>query len=244
MGTTRTAVIIWLAFSLLVVGCGRQSDPASGRLIVRSEPGGQAEIFLNGRRQIQKTNAVFADLEPGSYHVEIVRAAPDTSSPPELGEATVEVEPGRTARVVINMNRMTIVPVTENRAVRPVSRSQKSVFDFYNALSAGEFARAFAYLGTEAKRAHGGLKGFTKTWAPVDSIKITGIDTLSYDSSAALEVNEVALEIFETTETSSPTPAPKHVSFAITASEEDFGNSGLPVIIELRELTATGGRSD
>ena len=230
-----TALITLMALSLL--GCEQQPMPKNGTLVIESEPLSGAEITVNGRTLGERTDATIDDLEPGIYRIDLVRAPGEGVAATQTGEAEVEVEAGRLSRIVIGLNPMEIVPATIEDGVRPRTRGQKSIFDFYAALSEGDPARAYTYLGSDPQRASGYLRGFTKTWELVERIDITDLRLESFDPTAAIEASIVTLNIFEATETT-PLPAPHVRIMSITTTEKGFGGPGLPRILELSETSA------
>ncbi len=237
MRPSKAAAVLVALTALSLLGCERQPRPENGTLVIESEPFSNAEISLNGRTLGERTDATIGDLEPGVYQIELVKAPGEGIDATQTGEAEVRVEAGRLARVVIGLNPMEIVPAATKDVVRPRTRGQKSIFDFYAALSASDTARAYAHLGNDAQRVSGYLRGFTKTWRSIDRIDITDLQLESFDPTTTIETSIVTLNIFEATETT-PLPAPDVRTMSVTTTEKSFGGPGLPRILELSETSA------
>ncbi len=236
MRPTKTALVIIALTSLALFGCEREAVLETGRLAIESEPRSGAKISLNGRGLDERTDATIDGLEPGVYQVELFSAPGEGADTTQTGAAEVEVEAGKLARVVVRLNPMESVPAATEDGVRPRTRGQKSIFDFYAALSEGDPGRAYAHLGTERQRAAGYLRGFTKTWSSVEQIDVTAVRLESVDPSTTLETSIITLNIFEATETT-PLPPPDTLSMKVTTTEKAFGGPGLPLILELGEAT-------
>ncbi len=241
MRPSKAAALLVALTALSLLGCERQPAPENGALVIESEPFSRAEIRLNGRVLDERTNATIDDLEPGIYQIEVVKTPGEEADATQTGEAEVKVAAGKLSRVVIELNPMEIVPAATENGIRPRTRGQKSIFDFYAALSEGDAGRAYAHLGSDAQRASGYLRGFTKTWGLIEKIDITDVRLDSFDPTTTVETSIITLSIFETTETT-PLPAPEIRTMSITTSEKSFGGPGLPRILELSETSGTPSR--
>lgn len=231
----RAAVCVFVAFVFApaVSGCGKSAPQKTGGLIVRSEPGRGALIILNGREQASRTDATFRDLKSGLYTIELLKPPSAANSATMTGSAEVDVEAGRTTRVIIELSPTAIVPAAAEEVPRPKSRGQKSIFDFYTAVSAGDLDSAYSLLGIDARRSYGWRTGFHKFWEEIDRVEIVELVTESYDPTETVEVNRAVLRIRSSIESGGHT-ASSLSTIRITTSEEDFGGSGRPLITELR----------
>ncbi len=236
MRPSKAAAVLIAVVALSLLGCEQQPAPENGSLVVESEPFSKAEISLNGRVLDERTNTTIDNLEPGIYQIELVKAPSEGVDATQTGKAEVSVEAGRLSRVVIGLNPMEIVPAAAEDGIRPKTRGQKSIFDFYAALSEGDAGRAYTHLGSDAQRASGYLRGFTKTWGLIEKIDITDLRLESFDPTTTVETSVVTLNIFEATETTPP-PAPDVRTMSVTTSEKSFGGPGLPRILELSETS-------
>lgn len=233
MRPTSNAIALSMSVLLLAPafsGCARERAPETGAISVRSEPVAGADIFLNGAARTEKTNAVLRSLKPGHYQIRATLPAAG-AEPPLTGEADVEVKAGSDTRIVISLNRMAVVPAAAKSETGPSTRAQKSIFDFYAALTAAQYESAFSFLTPAEQRARGGIRKFTQSYKSLRSARIVNIEVQSRDSTAGTEINRVHLDLVEGTETTTSAGTSVRRSAVITTSEDDFGGSGLPRIV-------------
>jgi hypothetical protein len=163
-----------IALTAPTAGCQGPAADKPGRLNLASEPGDQAEVFIDGRRQEEETNAVFT-LDPGSYQIKLVRPGSQTSDDDMEGQAVVEIRPGRTTRALVRLSRMRVVPTAGRAAVEVDGQAQKAALDYFTALAAGDSQKAFAYLSRQSQASEGGYQRYARRWRLVDQVQLIGL---------------------------------------------------------------------
>ncbi len=230
-------LIGFLLAGLLLGGCANASKSAKiGRLAIISEPASGADIYLNGHRQKLKTNAFF-NLRPGLYAIKVVKAE-EAGGEPLVGEASVAVKAGRASRAVVTLNKMKIVPAAAAGGLRPETRAQKTILDYYAALAEKDLQTAFAYLSRRGKWEAGGFWRFSKTAKETASVAVVSLELAGSDETKTTEVNQVGLDVLKVPTRKGPTPKTERVNVLITTVDELKG-AGLLKIESIVEATAT-----
>lgn len=226
-----------IVLALTVGGCRQAKTVKFGRVIVISEPESGADIFINGRKEALKTDASFK-LKAGAYTFKL--AKPNAAEPdqPAIGEAVVTVKAGQVQRLTIALNKMKIVPAAATGALRPESKGQKTVLDYYAALAAKDPQKAFAYLSRRAKSAQGGSYRFTKTAGLLASVKVVDLRVESVDPTSSVETDRVTLEVVKTPTRAQPTPGTERIQVLIATIDES-GDIGLMKIDSIVDTSAT-----
>jgi len=236
VSATKRTLISLLVLALLAGGCRASARVVeTGRLTIISEPASGADIYLNNAKQALKTNAFFT-LKPGVYEIRLVKpgAAADE---PLIGEATVRVKAGQSNRVAINLSNMKIVPASAVRPLQPESQAQKAILDYYAALQAKDWQKAFAYLSRRGKAAQGQFLRFSKTAREIASVKVVDLKMQSSDPTNSIEINRAAIEVIKVSATEEePAPGAQRVEVLITTIDE-LGGLGLPKIDSIVDST-------
>lgn len=235
MSATKRTLISLLVITLLAGGCRASARTAeTGRLTIISEPASGADIYLNNAKQTLKTNAFFT-LKPGVYEVKLVKPG-ITADEPLIGEATVRVKAGQPSRVAIDLSNMKIVPASVVRPLQPESQAQKAILDYYAALQAKDWPKAFTYFSRRGKAAKGQFWRFSKTAREIASVKVVDLKVESSDPTRSIEINRAAIEVMKVPTTKEPAPRAQPVEVLITTIDE-LGGLGLPKIESIVDST-------
>lgn len=237
MSPTKRTLISALVITLLAGGCRPPTRTAeTGRLTIVSGPESGADIYLNDAKQARKTNAVFT-LKPGIYEVRLVKPAAGTDEP-LIGEATVRVTAGRSNRVAIDLSDMKIVPASAAKPLLAESPAQKAILEYYAALEAKDFPKAFAYFSGRGKAAQGQFWRFSRRAREIASVKVIDLKMESSDQTNSVEINRAAIEAMKVSKPREPAPEALRLEVLITTVDELAG-SGLPKIESIVDSTIT-----
>lgn len=236
MSPTKRTLISLLVIALLAGGCRASTRTAeTGRLTIISEPASGAAIYLNNRKQRRKTDAVFT-LKPGVYEVRLVKSGAGADEP-LIGEATARVTAGRSNRVAIDLNNMKIVPASATKTLQAESQAQKTILDYYDALRAKDWTKAFAYFSRRGKAAQGQFWRFSKTARGIASVKVVDLKVERSDPTKSVEINRTTVEVMKAPTRREPAPRAQRVEVLITTMDE-LGGLGLPKIESIVDATS------
>ncbi len=223
-----------LICSFLITGCKSSTKTVKlGRVYISSEPDVEADIFINDQKQSAKTNTYF-NLKPGSYNVRLVKES-DQPDDPKVGEAKVQVKPGKVRRVTVTLSKMRIIPAAASTdKLHPITPGQKMILDFYSTLTKKDPREAYSYLNYQGKREQGTYWRWSKKYQTVSSVEVVGLELESVEASTSVEINKVVLRTVSTTSIREPIPREDLSTVTIT-SVDQIGVTGLPRISSIVE---------
>ena len=180
----KTALAVVTVLTLAACASNPMTRPTRGTLLVTTEPAQEATITIDGKDTGKLSDHSFPRLMPGPHKIE-ARSLRDSDGKLLMGAGSAQVIAGKVTRLTIMLSTQSIELAESTGTAVPVAEraSQKSILDYYHAISNKDFYTAYALLTEAQKQTIGSFFKFKKAWAATQKMEVVKMLAIKTDAS-------------------------------------------------------------